>query len=725
MPTASRFGPNSKIISISPANVTPALSISAVASYTDPTVTYTVNSNRPFTSIYYDLQGAQSTFFDGAINGNISFDGNGNLVITRNAISYDSFSTRINVLRNNVTPGSLALSNNVNVSPTVNITGISASNLGVLSFSATSNRNNAVINYRLFGANNSDFTDNTANGNITSTGVGAIQLEKTLANHNNVSFVWALRSNANATSNIATSTTFTSNALASNVQLVYFNNDNRLDHRITTNRKNANLYYNFSGLSNSAFSDNIASATVTTGSIGNVIISKSLANANLSFGNTVVPITSFIPAWPTQPSNAEISAELSNNFIGVYGNVFRQTGSYTLQLSSNASGTTFFVGNTSAVGFREVVSRTASRRYNFLANAAPFTTQNGWPGALISGNGLIIFMPGDTSSPANTFIINYNPVSNTFVQSDIVALASGPFNNNGCLSPHNGNIYIYSDFRTPQAHEFLEYNPVNNARRRFFIGNTAAGGGTATATAVDFAVHNPYNNVIFFGCGQGTGLRSVVLNVSANTVANTSVVSNKSSFDPFRSKEFISGVGHPDGNIYLMPYASNNIIRFNHTANSTTRFTFPLMANFTGVRTSGITSTVLGADRRIYGMGDTGVIIAYNPYSNTCVQLTANISVGYSPGCLGPDGNVYFGPYNGSKQFLWVDTNPSSPSYNTVFTGNFGFANLQDVSGLVASNTTIYGIPSGNSTSNTYITAVTVSGNANVNAFYGTFLNKV
>ena len=237
-------------------------------------------------------------------------------------------------------------------------------------------------------------------------------------------------------------------------------------------------------------------------------------------------------------------------------------------------------------------------------------------------------------------------------------------------------------------------------------------------------MHNPYNNVIFFGCGSGTGLRSVVYNVSANTVANTSVVSNRSLFDT-RLDEFVSGVGHPDGNIYLMPYGGNNIIRFNHTANSTTRFTFPLLANITGSRTSGIRSTVLGADRRIYGLSDTGVLIAYNAYSNTCIQITANTSTAYSAGCLGPDGNVYFGPYNGTKEFLWIDTNPSSPTYNTAFTSNFGFANLQDVNGLVSSNTTIYGIPRGNTTSNTYIVALTVSGNANVNAFYGTFLNKV
>ena len=725
MPVASRFGLNSKNPPGAPANVTPALNISATASYIDPTVTYTVNANRPFTTVYYDLQGAQSTFYDGAVNGNISFDGNGNIVITRNAISYDVFSTRISILRNNVTPGSLVLSNNVNVSPTVNITGISNSNLSVLTFAATSNRNNAVINYRLFGATDNQFTDSTANGNITSAANGTISLEKTLSTHDNVSFVWALRSNNTTSSNLAVSTTFTSNAQVSNLELAYFNFDNRLDHRITTNRKNANLFYNFSGLSNSAFSDNLACATVTTGSIGNVIISKTLANANLAFGNTVVGITSYIPAWPTQPSNAQISAELSNNFIGVYGNVFRQTGTYTLQLSSSDGGTTFFVGNTSAVGFREVVNRTASRRYNFLADAS---SQNGWRSGLIAPNGNIVFLPGAgyLTAVSNTFIINYNPVSNTFVQD---SPSAADFVNNGALSPHNGNIYVYNQVRSPTRHTFLEYNPTNRAQRRFTIG--PADSGAVVNTLVNFAVHNPYNNVIFFGCGAGTGnVRSVVYNVSANTVANTSVNHTYNPFDAIRNREFVSGVGHPDGNIYLMPYGGNNIIRFNHTANSTTRFTFSSISNISGQRSTGIFSTVLGADRRIYGISDANALIAYNPYSNTCIRITANTPSGAGfgtelmpSGCLGPDGNVYFGPFSG--EFIWVDTNPSSPTYNTAFTGNFSFANLQGSGGLVASNTTIFGIPTRNSLSNTYITAVTVSGNANVNAFYGTFLNKV
>ena len=325
-------------------------------------------------------------------------------------------------------------------------------------------------------------------------------------------------------------------------------------------------------------------------------------------------------------------------------------------------------------------------------------------------NGNIYILPRNNSQ-----MLIYNTSSNVLTTTTLYTDYQG-----GALSGYNGNIYMMPhESSTKQT--VLEFDPDTlNSREISGLANIPGAGAADIQAGITFG-----NSVMFFSFNNGQACP--IYNPETNIMISSGLTTNTST-------GIISGVYHPDGNVYVAGYNENNLIRYTPTdppgsgPGSAARFNVP------GISMSGgskYQSGCLGADNKIYwtpwGRSDVAV---YDPVANVGSQQTWGLTLSnknFVGGALGDDGNIYCfpAPYDSSDttQVLVICTDTNNPAYNTAVLTNFGVT--------LASNEGSWGQTAGangkimsSDETATKLLVLDTSGSGNVNALLSPYLNK-
>ena len=369
------------------------------------------------------------------------------------------------------------------------------------------------------------------------------------------------------------------------------------------------------------------------------------------------------PAWPAIPTQEEMNTEFSSNFVSS--------------------------GNATAV----------ASNFSIIASAAIPKRRH----AVAHPNGNIYLLPR-----SNSQMLIYNTSANTMTAYNTTFTDY----QGGALSGYNGNIYMMPH-ESSTKRTILEINTAPSVREISGLTNIPAAGSCDYQSAVSLG-----NSIMFFNFS--TSANCLIYDPQANTLTVTPVKATT-------NNEFISGVYHPNGKVYIPPYDGNQMIEYDPANNTVRRFTM------TGVTVTGAdqySGGTLGADNKIYfppwGRSD---ILIYDPIANVAKQQTWGLSLGnynFISGALGADGNVYVAPapygVSTANLVMVICTQPSNPSYNTAVLTNFG---------ITAPAVGQWGIRAGannklvsvDETSGS-VWVITTNGSANVNALLSPYLNK-
>jgi hypothetical protein len=385
------------------------------------------------------------------------------------------------------------------------------------------------------------------------------------------------------------------------------------------------------------------------------------------FVNAAISVTPF-PAWPTVPTWAEMNSEFDTNFVS----------------TANATAANINVTNTGTIAFRHAIG---------------------------ADNGNIYILPRN-----NANVLCYNTNDNTITRISTIS-GTGQYQG-GALAP-NGNIYMFPH-ETATSNSIFEFSTTTHAYRQI------TGVANMPSTRKYQAGMTLPDGKLFFVNFDNTA-NCLIYDPVANAITRTSLLAAGAS----NNLEFISGVVHPNGKVYMTPYNGTNMVEYDPTTDTTRRFNFGSTPSLTG--SGKFSGAAIGADNRIYFLPfSSNDILVYDPMANTAFRSSYSGAVvsgsnKYATGQLGADGNIYCMPYGSSttvgNAVLVVDTQPDRASYNTAFRTNFGItmtASSKWWGGGIGRNNKHVGAPenSGN------VLIITTSGNANGNAMLSPFINK-
>lgn len=234
----------------------------------------------------------------------------------------------------------------------------------------------------------------------------------------------------------------------------------------------------------------------------------------------------------------------------------------------------------------------------------------------------------------------------------------------GALSGYNGNIYMMPH-ESSSKRTVLEINTAPSVREISGLTNIPGAGACDYQSAVSLGA-----NVMFFNFS--TSANCLIYSPEANTLTVTPVKATT-------NNEFISGVYHPNGNVYIAPYDGTNMIEYDPVNNTVRRFA-PTGVTLTGQ--DKYQGGSLGADNKIYFTpwlrND---ILVYDPVANVASQQTWGLSLSsynFISGALASDGNIYCAPapYSSSTgtDIMVICTDTNNPAYNTAVLTNFGIS---------------------------------------------------
>lgn len=326
-------------------------------------------------------------------------------------------------------------------------------------------------------------------------------------------------------------------------------------------------------------------------------------------------------------------------------------------------------------------------------------------------NGNIYILPRNNSQ-----MLIYDTSSNVMTTKTLFTDYQG-----GALSGYNGNIYMMPH-ESSSKQTVLEFDPTNENNREITgLANIPAANSCDVQSAITFG-----NSVMFFSFQSGTDAR--LYNPESNTMISVNLA-------PTTSAGFISGVYHPDGNVYVAGYNEGNMIRYVPTdpvgsgPGASERFNVPGISMPSGG--SKYQSGCLGADNKIYytpwGRSDVAV---YDPVANVGSQQTWGLTLSnknFVGGALGDDGNIYCypAPYDSSDttQVMVICTDTNNPAYNTAVLTNFGIT-LASGQGSWGGTAGANGKILSSDETASKLLLLDTSGSGNVNALYSPYLNK-
>ncbi len=326
-------------------------------------------------------------------------------------------------------------------------------------------------------------------------------------------------------------------------------------------------------------------------------------------------------------------------------------------------------------------------------------------------NGNIYVLPRN-----NADMLIYDTSSNVMTTTTLYTDYQG-----GALSGYNGNIYMMPhEGSTKQT--VLEFDPDTlNNREISGLANVPLSGSIDVQSAMTFG-----NSVMFFSSERFTD--AMYYDPEANVLIQLNI-------PQYTASGFLSGVYHPDGNVYMPPYNNTFFIRYEPTEpvasgpGASYQFNVPGIDVSTGV--SQYPSGCLGADNKIYftpwSRSDVAV---YDPVANVGSQQTWGLTLSdkkFIGGALGDDGNIYCYPVdNGGSDttnVLVICTDTNNPAYNTAVLTNFGVT-LAGSEGSWGQTAGANGKIISSDDSATKLLVLDTSGSGNVNALYSPYLNK-
>lgn len=322
--------------------------------------------------------------------------------------------------------------------------------------------------------------------------------------------------------------------------------------------------------------------------------------------------------------------------------------------------------------------------------------------AVAHPNGNIYLLPRNNSQ-----MLIYNTSANT-----MTAFNTGFTDyQGGALSGYNGNIYMMPH-ETSSKRTVLEINTAPSVREISGLTNIPAAGSCDYQSAVSLGA-----NIMFFN--YSTSANCLIYSPEANTLTVTPIRATT-------NNEFIAGVYHPNGKVYIPPYDGNQMVEYDPTNNTVRRFALSGVSLTGADQYSGGT---MGADNKIYfPPWNRNDILVYDPVANVASQQTWGLSLSsynFISGALGADGNIYVAPAPYSStgtNIMVICTQPSNPSYNTAVLTNFGItAPALGQWGIRAgANNKLISIDE----TATSVWVITTQGSANANALLSPYLNK-
>ena len=325
-------------------------------------------------------------------------------------------------------------------------------------------------------------------------------------------------------------------------------------------------------------------------------------------------------------------------------------------------------------------------------------------------NGNIYVLPRN-----NADMLIYDTSSNVMTTTTLYTDYQG-----GALSGYNGNIYMMPH-ESSSKQTVLEFDPDTlNNREISGLANIPAANSCDVQSALSLG-----NAVMFISYQNGTSAR--IYDPETNVMISSDLT-------PTTVDGFISGVYHPDGNVYVAGYTEENIIRFEPAdppesgAGTAHRFNLPDVT-MSGVRK--YQGGCLGADNKIYYTPWTrNDVLVYDPVANVGSQQTWGLtlnSYNFIGGALGDDGNIYCmpAPYDGSDtgEVLVICTDTNNPAYNTAVLTDFGIT-LAGNEGSWGQTAGANGKIMSSDETATKLLVLDTSGSGNVNALLSPYLNK-
>ena len=331
-------------------------------------------------------------------------------------------------------------------------------------------------------------------------------------------------------------------------------------------------------------------------------------------------------------------------------------------------------------------------------------------------NGNIYILPRD-----NADMLIYNTSSNVMTTTTLYTDYQS-----GALSGYNGNIYMMTDEGSTKQ-TVLEFDPDTlNSREISGLANIPASGSIDVQSAMTFG-----NSVMFFSTERFTD--PMYYDPEANVLIQLNI-------PQYTAYGFLSGVYHPDGNVYLPPYNNTFFIRYEPTdpvasgGGASYSFNVTSIDVSTGVRQ--YPGGCLGADNKIYFTPwNRSDVAVYDPVANVGSQQTWGLDLSdkkFIGGALGDDGNIYCFPVGPSTQgpqsgnttnVLSICTDTNNPAYNTAVLTDFGVT-LTNNEGSWGQTAGANGKIVSSDDSATKLLVLDTSGSGNVNALYSPYLNK-
>ena len=328
--------------------------------------------------------------------------------------------------------------------------------------------------------------------------------------------------------------------------------------------------------------------------------------------------------------------------------------------------------------------------------------------AIGADNGNIYILPRN-----NANVLCYNTADNTLTRISTIS-GAGQYQG-GALAP-NGNIYMFPH-ESATSNTIFEFSTTTHAWRQ--ISGVANMPG---ARRYQSGLTLPDGRLFF--TNYDTTANCLIYNPVANTITRTSLVAAS-------SLEFISGVLHPNGKIYMAPYGGSNMVEYDYVTNTTRRFNFGSSPSLSDLNK--YSSGIVGADNKIYFVPfNASDVLVYDPMANTAFRSSYSgaVVVGsnkYASGQLGSDGNIYAMPYGSSgtvgNAALVIDTQPLRASYNTAIRTNFGITMTGSSKwwgGGIGKNDKHVGAPENAGT----VLVITTTGSAADGAMLSPYLNK-
>jgi streptogramin lyase len=315
---------------------------------------------------------------------------------------------------------------------------------------------------------------------------------------------------------------------------------------------------------------------------------------------------------------------------------------------------------------------------------------NKWAHGVLANNGKIYGIPYDTNSVLEIDPI-YKTVS-TFGESSDVWLYNFAGWSDGVLGP-DGNIYGIPSGDT----SILKIDPINKTLQ---LTNTAGiqtyNGAVCAPNGNIYTIPGYERSVLSIGVSAAnkspewvTKPYEVFPRCGFTTVLDTVGIATA-------SNQYFGGCLAIDGNIYAMPYGTNNILKINpNTETITQESNIPSTIGFSG---AGFQSTIALKDGRICGVPYyANNVIFYDP--KTKEYTTSNTVNGqWVSGVLAENGKIYCPGFR-SKRILVVDPvagTASTSVFSPVGSADDPYSDPTNWAGSVlAPNGKIYGVPSG------------------------------